>query len=216
MIIELFNTGYVCGGLVGGGAIQADPKVKRYSLFVESRNKEFIGLFGQRLDVLFELASKRYERKKADLNLFSVVCYNKEKILEFTSKFRFKHGAYEWTVPQQCYEDKHFRKGFLQGYFDAKAKIRVRYRKRQKKGQSVRFDKVRAIKVSSVNLKGLSEIKVLLESFGVGSTISKSNGNNILDIEGKRRISSFRDRIGFGLAGKRAELERALEMKSGL
>ena len=217
MLIEAFNSGYICGALLGRGHVTADKSAAKYTMFLESKDREFTELFGQRLDAFLETPAKRYERVKGRLNLYAVAFHRKSSIIEFCGKFRFKQGSFDWTVPQQCYEDKHFRKGFLQGFFDAKARIRVRFRKRQKKKENTfRFDKVRSIKVSAVHRKGLNEIKTLLESFGICSTISQSNGNNILDIEGKQRIMMFKDKVGFGVQNKKAELDRSLERSSGI
>jgi DNA-binding transcriptional regulator WhiA len=217
MLTEAFNSGYICGALLGRGHITADKSAAKYTMFLESKDNEFVEHFGQRLDAFFETQAKRYERVKGNLNLYSIAFHKKSCIIEFCDKFRFKQGSFDWTVPQQCYEDKHFRKGFLQGFFDAKARIRIRFRKRQKKAENTfRFEKVRNIRVSAVHRKGLDEIKTLLESFGIGSTISQSNGNNILDIEGKQRIMMFKDKVGFMVKNKKEELDRALERSSGI
>ncbi|MDD5182116.1 MAG: LAGLIDADG family homing endonuclease [Candidatus Nanoarchaeia archaeon] len=217
MLIESFNSGYICGALLGRGHVTADKTAAKYAMFLESKDKEFTELFGQRLDAFLENKAKRYERVKGNLNLYAVAFHKKSGIIEFCDKFRFKQGSFDWTVPQQCYEDKHFRKGFLQGFFDAKAQVKVRFRKKQKKTENTfRFDKVRHIRVSAVHRKGLNEIKTLLESFGIGSTISQSGINNILDIEGKHRVMMFKDKVGFGIQNKKTELDRALERSSGI
>ena len=98
-----------------------------------------------------------------------------------------------------------FRTGFLKGFFDHKGSIRIRYKK-----SGTRFEKVRNIRASSVNLRGLFTVKELLILECVPCIIYRCKTLHVLDIEGKNRLETYQKKINFTSSEKKKLLENAI------
>ena len=205
---KLFHVGFIVGVLCSDGYIWWDKKGGHYAFVLESKDREFVEIFRNNLSIFFNKKLKIYERlrkyKNRDYKTYILIIYGKKQISKFLDSFHIKKaGTYNWSVPIFAFKNQRFRRGFLRGFFDGEGTVRIRIRK--KKG------KTRSVRVSSVNKKGLYEVKKLLELEGIKSMFYPQGEKCFMvDIEGKNRLKLFQKKINFSISRKREKLEEAL------
>ena len=95
-------------------------------------------------------------------------------------------------------------KYFLRGIFDSKATVRERF---------VSGKRRVSLRVFSVKRALLGNVKELLGSLGIKSMVYISGNAYCLDIEGRRKIRSFMDVVGFDNVKKRERIQRVIGYK---
>ncbi len=202
-----FEFGYVCGVLCGNGHILHDKKNGNYGVSLESKNIEVLRFFSRCLHDVFGTETKTISRKRARNIAGSQVlyCYSKETSIKILDAFRGSFGTHQWMPPKKAHTTPVFRTGFLRGFFDHKGSIRIRYKK-----SGTRFEKVRNIRASSVNLRGLFAVKKLLILEGIQCIIYRCKTLHVLDIEGKNRLETYQKKINFTSSEKKKYLENAI------
>lgn len=190
-----FGLGYVCGVLCGKGYLD------KYRISLETKDIELAKSFQKMLHEIVKKEPKirqyeRFYRKKYITYIVSV--YGKAIVSDLKKTLK-ESGTHTWRAPRDAFIDSLFRKGFLQGYFDSEGYIRIS------------GDKKRAnIRVTSINQNGLEDIRSLLRLEGIESMIYPSGRYFVLDVQGKTRLTLFKDRIDFLLASKRDRLTKSL------
>ena len=209
-----FNAGYVCGVLCSDGTVEWREKYGNYWLALETVDDDFADRF------LFMLASltqgnlksfqrrKIYKEKKYITN--NVVLRGKEHVKSFIDKWGIKAGCYTWNVPEIAFTDQDFRRGFIQGFFDGDGTVRLRLRK-HKNGST---QKCRTVRITSVNLNGLKELKKLLKLESIDCVIYPVGNHFFLEIDGKNRVANFVKNINFGIPRKKKKLELSLNSET--
>jgi hypothetical protein len=204
-----FNAGYVCGVLCSGGTIRW--KKGNYWLKLETIDDGFADRFLFMLATLTSGKVRSYQRqrnyrgKKYITNI--VILSGKKHVKSFIERWKVRTGSHTWSVPSLAFHDQDFRKGFLQGFFDGDATIRLRLRIHR----DGRKQKCRTIRITSVNLNGLKQLKKLLELEGIDCVIYPVKNHYFLEIDGKNRVAQFVKKINFGIPRKRKKIELSLD-----
>lgn len=207
-----FDAGYVCGVICSDGFIVWNERHGNYCITLESKDKSFVENFSCKISVLLNKNTVIFPHKRMYKNqeyiTYIINFYGKKIILEFLEIWGLKKSdSFTWEVPKIAFESQEFRRGFLQGFFDGEGTVRIRF-KRMKAGYTV---KIRNVRTTSVNKRGLEEIRQLLELEGIRCMLYPA-GNKyfMLDIEGKFRLNLFKEKIGFSIQKKKEKLEHAL------
>ncbi|MCK5333535.1 MAG: hypothetical protein KAJ24_03405 [Candidatus Aenigmarchaeota archaeon] len=203
-----FEYGYVTGILCGRGHLIQDRKNGNYGISIESGDIELLRFFSLCLYDVFKAKTKISPLKRAHntTNHHILYCYSKETSKKLLNVFKGSIGTHHWQPPTHAHTNPAFRTGFLKGFFDHKGTIRIRYKK-----SGARFEKIRNIRASSVNLRGLFAVKKLLLLEGIQCTIYRCKTLHVLDIEGKNRLESYQKKINFTSSEKKKRLENATE-----
>ena len=203
-----FEYGYITGVLCGRGHVLQNQKNGNYGISLESEDVELLHFFSRCLYDVFEVKTKISSLKRARnaANHHILYYYSKETSKKLTKAFKNHIGTHHWQPPTQAHTNPVFRTGFLRGFFDHKGTIRIRYKK-----SGTRFEKIRNIRASSVNLRGLFAVKKLLLLEGIQCTIYRCKTLHVLDIEGKNRLESYQKKINFTSSEKKKHLKNATE-----
>ena len=177
----MFAVGYVCGALCADGGIYLNGRHGHYQIQLETSEKEFADKLGA----------------------YIVSLYGKRLVTDFANKWGCRTSTYTWKIPETAFANRRFRAGFLRGFFDGEATVRVRFKRKWPGWQ-------RNIRVTSAHKRGLEQLKELLEKEEIKSIIYPAGRYWCLDIEGKRRLISFQEKIGFGLERKKRKLRDAI------
>lgn len=204
-----FSAGYVCGVICSDGKVVWNEKYGNYSVSLETKNKEFAGLFSENLSKLIEKEPRMgtHKRKKNGniVHMNTVTVYGKGVIENLISRWGFTYGTRTWSVPQMTWDDKDFRMGFIMGFCDGNGSVSTNI---QKKGE--KKVKKRSLRLYSVNRRGLADLRRLLEYEGIKSMFYQTGECFTINISGKTRLQNFKDCIGFGLTSKKRSLDDAL------
>ena len=184
------------GFLAGDGSIsitkEKNKKSIHHNISFYPDNKSMINQFIEAFNYLY----RKQPTIKQYKNYYSVRISSKFACLDLlkTSKV----GTYDWEVPFTFLESEKTKIEWLRAFFDCEASIL----KRQ-------------IQLQSVNMKGLFQVKRLLESFKIESKIykyerknNKWNTNYILCIMRKESRRNFLDKIGFNHTLKLEKLKK--------
>ncbi len=203
--------GYVCGALCSGGTIVWKEYQSNYCITLETKDGEFAKMFHE---CLTQCSSKvpvisQHQRtyKGRARNASIVRLWGRYAVSALVNKWGLRTGRHEWTAPEIAFKDNAFRKGFLRGFFDGNGAIHVRIFRERGTGK---MKKRRSIRVSSVNKKGVEQIKILLKEEAISSLFYHTGRTVVLEIHGKSNMQQFENAIGFSAAGKRALLKEAL------
>jgi len=199
-----FKLGYVLGVLVGDGHLRRD------CIMLKTTDREFANVFRYFLERWSGLQPRVREYDRSikgkirhvfDVSLFSADAARFIQMLgiPYGSKLR------TWRVPNLVLSGSdEIKKGFLSGFFDSEATIRLTY----------------DINCYSINKAGLAQISLLLGSFGVPHRVSSYTPKNrkwstfhVLTIK-RQNASDFADKINFQLARKRRQLRRLISVSS--
>ncbi len=202
-----FDFGYVCGVLCGNGHILHDKKNGNYGVSLESKDTEALRFFSCCLHDVLGAKTKTISRKRErnTTSPHALYCYSKKSSKKLIDAFGGSFGTHHWMPPKKAHTSPAFRTGFLRGFFDYKGSVRIRYKK-----SGTRFEKVRNIRASSVNLRGLFAVKRLLFLEGIQCIIYRCKTLHVLDIEGKTRLESYQKKINFTPSEKKKLLENAI------
>jgi DNA-binding CsgD family transcriptional regulator len=135
---------------------------------------------------LFGLPLRHYKyRRYLIMNIYSV------KLNRWLHENYGKFGTFVWDVPSSILHsnDKSILRAALRGIFDAEGAVSL------KAGQ---------VSMSSINLKALEQVRLLLQKVGIKSSI---NGR-ILTISGCVNIKKFYEQIGFTVTFRQKKLEK--------
>lgn len=198
----------MCGALCADGGIYLNGRHGHYQIQLETSEKEFADKLRAYLSSCVEKEVKIYETKRKrykglPYKTFIVSLYGKRLVTDFANKWGSTTGTYAWRIPEIAFADQRFRAGFLRGFFDGEATVRVRFKRKWPGWQ-------RNIRVTSAYKRGLEQLKELLEKEEIKSIIYPAGRYWCLDIEGKRRLVSFQEKIGFGLERKKRKLKDAI------
>jgi len=194
MITEA-DLGYICGMLVAKGRINRKGD---FYLSLETSDKEILETATKKLSLLDQIKVNR--RKRGSFESFLIIVRgNGVKIID---SYHLSTGRHEWNVPSQTFTSRDFRVSFLKAFFDFSGTIKVRKR--------IGGQKERVMKVSSINQEGLNNIKMLLNMEGIKSMIYKSGKGFVLEINGKKNLENFLEKIGLEKESKKELLEKIL------
>ncbi len=174
--------GYVCGVLCARGHVK---KGRNNCVGLRTDNKELIEEFATALrsvcgrDVL--IAQKTIGNK----TYFITDVYGKDVIGIFDN-IGFLPARKTWSPPDIAHHNHDFRSAFLAGFFDATSFVYFNRENFLVSGDSYRY-----LRVTSVNLEGLTRIKKLLSMDGVESSLRSKKTLHYLTVKGKWRLSSF-------------------------
>jgi intein-encoded DNA endonuclease-like protein len=206
-----FNAGYVCGVLCADGTIEWRREYGNYWIALETVDDEFADKFLYTLSTLTDgnlksyQSKRRYRGKKYITN--NVVLRGKRFVKSFIDKWGVKAGTYTWRVPKLALKNQDFRRGFLQGFFDGDGSVNLRIRTHKNGSKQKR----RSLRITSVNLKGLKQLKRLLKIEDIDCVIYPVKNHFFLDIDGKTRVTKFVEKINFGIRKKRQKIELGLD-----
>jgi len=199
---------YLCGLLCAAGRIELNEKVGNYYISLGTSRWELVRVFS---DALRKCVGKPrvYTSVKEHGNesriSYRVVKYGKGVVEAFVSRWGVVAGTGSWNVPVRCVDDRELGVLFLRGFFDCEGVV-THYVKKTKRGRH----KIRRVRCTSVNRKGLEGVRSLLKGIGVRSSLYSSGSYFCLDVEGKTRLDAFRNRVGFTQTYKRSLLDEAL------
>ncbi len=193
---------YILGVLIGDGYMNYNNKFRNYNIGLSAVDKEFIEEFKRVLYNYFKIKSTDEFRKSKIKN------WNDQYITRLCSKeacdFINSIGQFKkenWKVPEVIkIADDNIKCAYIRGFFDSEGEIDKR---------------IGRVGATSMNLDGLKEVKNLLESLGIRSTIIKKKDTRpntsqkyILRIHDKNSINLFKEMIGFTIERKQQILEK--------
>ena len=201
---DFFEAGYVCGILCSQGSVVKDEKYGNYKISLETQDRELASEFQNVLESVIKknVRFKEVERKSGGANAFLVYVYGKGEV-ETLGEWGVKRGV--WKVPELALGNQEFRRGFLRGFFDAGGTTIRRVVEREGKKE-----KRRIIRVYSMNLAGLEQVKELLEFEQIKPLLYQTGKCFCLDIEGKLKTELFKRYVGSSLQWKNDCLEGLL------
>ena len=204
-----FFAGYVSGVLCSDGKIVWNEKYGNYAISLETMTKELADLFLNNLTRVIEKRPRVGKHKRivggSIVHMNTVTVYGKKIIENFMNRWGLRCGKRDWVVPRLCWNDKEFRRGFLRGFFDGSGSVSSVIR--SSGGKRI---KERALRIYSINRKGLSVLKELLLTESIKSILYASGDCYVIKIGGKTRMRLFKETVGFGLTHKKQRLEEAL------
>lgn len=195
------DCGYVCGVLCGAGYVIMG---RNHVIGLETSDKEFAGLFAAKLGACLEkqpvICVKRREKPS-----YVVTLYGKDQIKAFVGKWSLMTEPNSPSIPNEAYDNREFRIGFLCGFFDAKASIITKQR------NMVLPVWDRYIGVVSTNKALLECVQKLLAVENIDGSLFR-HGAKLWSIRigGRKRLSAFQEKAGFELVWKKARLVDAL------
>jgi intein-encoded DNA endonuclease-like protein len=193
---------YILGVLAGDGYMAYNTNRRNYFLGLSATDKEFVDKFRKAISNFFKLTSSTEFRKPRNTNwraqYISRLC-SKEACEYIASIGQFRKE--NWFVPKNVLNSNlEIKCHFLKGFFDSEGDI----------------DKANGrVGATSMNIKGLTQVKLLLEGIGIRSTIilkkdSRLNTNQkyVLRIHDKKSLILFNTFIGFIIKRKQEILNR--------
>jgi intein-encoded DNA endonuclease-like protein len=199
---------YLCGLLCAAGRIELNQRAGNYYMSLGTSRWELVKIFSDALEKCVgkpRVYTSVTEHGSESRVSYRVVKYGKDAVEAFASGWGIVPGTGSWVVPRRCSTDKELGVMFLRGFFDCEGAV-THYVKKTRKGKH----KIRRVRCTSANQKGLEGVRSLLKWIGIRSSLYSSGSYFCLDIEGKTRLDLFRDRVGFALGYKRVLLDRAL------
>lgn len=195
---DLLNKSRLCGFLAADGSVFIRKEKKTGKIHYELRfypdDDGLTKLFAESFKAVYGLDV----HVKKDANYYFVYANNKLAVSDLLSLAKF--SSMEWFVPSFI-SSKASKIEWLRAYFDCDGYVSKKY-----------------IQVQSVNKKGLEQMKDLLLEFGIESKIysyerkQKSwNTNYMLNINGRKKMLKFREKIGFNHRLKKNKLEKILD-----
>jgi len=203
---------YLCGLLCAAGRIELNKERSNYYISLGTSRWELVKLFSDALEKCVgkpKIYTTMRDQGDESRVSYRVVKYGKDLVEGFVSGWGITSETGTWRVPSRVADAK-FSVMFLRGFFDCEG-IVTQYVKRTPKGKH----KIRRVRCTSVNQKGLEDVRSILRENGIRSSLYKSGSYFCLDIEGKTRLDMFKDRIGFTLDYKKKLLNEALSPLSG-
>ncbi len=200
---------YLCGLLCAAGRIELNHEAGNYYISLGTSRWELVKVFS---DALMRCLGKpgvytsMREHGNESRVSYRVVKYGKDVVESFVSRWGMVAGTSSWVIPRRCAEDKGLGVMFLRGFFDCEG-IVTHYVKKTKRGKH----KIRRVRCTSANQRGLEGVGSLLKGVGIRSSLYSSGSYFCLDIEGKTRLDLFKDRVGFTLGYKIDLLDEALD-----
>lgn len=189
------NLAAIHGYLCGDGYVIKNPETQNHRYYhIGFRNTNLILLkdFQKRFKNFFDIKPRIYRNERS-------ITQNKEIYYKLTKCFSFY--SRKWEVPKLS---KELLKFWLRAFFDCEAWVEVQ------KAKS------RAIRLDSINKKGLYQIKKSLFLFNVKSSIKIRKNKDIwrMNICGKENLLRFYKKINFLHPKKRIKLISALNSYS--
>ncbi len=200
---------YLCGLLCAAGRIELNHEAGNYYISLGTSRWDIVKVFSDAMERCVgkpRVYTGVRERGKESHISYRVVKYGKDVVESFVSRWGIVAGTDSWAVPSKCAGDEGLGVMFLRGFFDCEGVI-THYIKKTKKGKH----KIRRVRCTSVNERGLRGVRSLLRGIGIRSSLYRSGSYFCLDIEGKTRLDLFKGRVGFTPGYKRALLDEALE-----
>lgn len=200
---------YILGVIAGDGYIDYNNKRQTYYIGLSAVDKDFVEEFRKILADFFKITPTNEFREKRSEK------WNSQYITRLCSKeacdFINSIGDFRkdnWRIPKIIKESKKSIKcAFIRGFFDSEGEI---------------DEKIGRIGATSMNLKGLLEIKELLGSINIRSTIIKrkdprpnTSQKYVLRIHDKNSIRLFYELIGFTIQRKQNILKEYCLNKFG-
>ena len=179
--------------LKGDGAIFITSKTN-YCIKLECKDEELLKQFKSDIMSTYGLETKRFKNISGKTG--------KEISMEFVrSKLAYedliKYGPYKsdnWIIPEIIFNSqKELKRELIRTFADNEGSVCNNL-----------------IKIYSINLKGLKQVKKLIEEFDIGCRIKGGFGckRNVfaIIISGKKNVIKYRDIIGFSLKRKQDKL----------
>jgi intein-encoded DNA endonuclease-like protein len=215
--IPSWELGYILGILCGDGSLGKT----NYTIMLSTTNKDFALAFKNIIIRWSKLKPfwREYDRimtrlqfKGKTFHYYDTGIQAKEVYTYLLSLGHF--DTYEWSVPQIIIQNKTILCGFLSGWFDSEGNV-MKYHEKLK-------NKSRKIRGFSVNLKGLTQIKEILQQIGIESCVGlfMKNNNSLtsnpkpyyyIGFGGKIKLQLFLEQVGFQIPLKQESLKNLLK-----
>ncbi|MBU5689717.1 MAG: LAGLIDADG family homing endonuclease [Candidatus Aenigmatarchaeota archaeon] len=195
-------SGYLCGILAAKGVI--NDRNKDYYISIESSDQVISNLIARALILSnIEFTTLKRRRKLKDKEYLTDLFIARGKdVVNKVKSYEIKTGRHEWNVPSRAFDSRLFRISFLQAFYDIHGNIIYRLKNRQK---------IRAIKIISVNSNGIQQLAKLLLLEGIKPNIYSNGKSTVLEINGKNKVSQFTKKIGFTNQRKKELVENIID-----
>ena len=208
---------YILGVLMGDGCLEKRVKKKNshvYQIWLKTIDLDFARafkqccekLYGKKLKIKEKMLKTNFTEKPR--KFYIVVATGKaivEDLLCFVENEKmFKYNG--WRVPEKIFKSNEECKiMFLRGFSDSEGSV-------SSNGRIV------SIRLDSKNMKGLNDIKKLLEMLGIHSVIVKVNEVNVYGCLIYRKLSTikFASKIGFYNSRKKSKLYTLIRQVYGV
>jgi len=202
-------TGYVFGALCANGIVMYNEKKSVYFISFETSDKDLTDLFIKFWENIFSDDFNIYERYANGKKRYIFKVYDKKLTRRFVYTYKIRTGSARWRIPQAVFSDTGMSKGFISGFFDASSYIRIRIRERRGKRE-----KIRNIRVVSLNKTGLADMRRILSIFNIHAMLYSSGKGFCLDIEGKTKLETFQNNVGYMIEINKTRLLNAISFFS--
>mgnify|MGYP001571675984 CR=1 FL=1 len=201
---------YIIGVLCGDGCVSYNPQLRRYQIILAATDKEFVDKFRDILKSYFKINLTNEFIKTKNKNWRDQ--YRARLCSREACEFIIKIGNFgkdRWRIPEVVKNSNNkIKSAFIMGFFDSEGEI----------------DKnIGRVGATSMNLMGLKEVKELLSSLDINSTIIKrkdlkpnTSQKYVLRIHDKNSIKRFYELIGFTIKRKQKILKEFLIRKAML
>lgn len=193
---------YLLGVLCGDGYLYFNPDLQIYQIALQAVDKDFVILFQKYLEKVYHLKvplsmikskNKNWNIKYQARLCSKIACLD---LLAISNSYRTE----KWVVPNKILKSSKIIKSyFLKGFYDSEGNVDI---------------KSKRISLTSINEKGLKQIRNILYEFGIRSTITKRNkvkGNRNpicnLQIHDRKSVACFFKKIFFGMQRKNRSLQ---------
>jgi|SRR3989344_221012 len=191
---------YVLGVLCGDGYLNKSPKGCTISL--NSIDEEFVQRFSKCLRKIYKITPKEHLVKlKNGWNNQHRSRLCSKKVIKDLERYHRNFRTFEWRIPKEILEEKQdIWIKFLQGFFDSEGYVSNKIKNKKIIG-------------ASASIKGLEEIKELLNNLDIKSSIysNKKRKAKLIHIGDKKSMEMFNKKISFTIRRKKENLKRLIE-----
>ncbi len=185
---------YILGVIGPGDGFITDSK---YEIGLSVIDKDFADFFQHCLESTFRLKTSRFLEAPhgwSNNNFHRVSLYSK-KVREYLIKtYNVSFKEESWRVPNIIKNSSKERMGFyLRGFADSQGSVGKR-----------------SVVLASSNMEGIKEIKLLIDLFGIRSTLYKTKDGFIIAIYGRKSLEIFDKEVGFSIKRKSDKLNKLL------
>ncbi len=192
--------GYILGVMCGDGYTSLSNR--SFQIALQAIDKDFVVKFANCLKLVYKItpAFSEIKVKKSNWsNKWQARICSKEVFNDIKYYGNFK--TLEWTVsPEIKQSDTKIKASFLQGFFDSEGHVDISSRR---------------VNAVSINLKGLEEIKCLLDDIGIRATIKggyekRFNRKRLyfINVQDRKSVELFNNLVGFSIKRKQNRLTK--------
>ncbi len=166
----------LCGYLAGDGRIFYKEDYHHYAISFYPDHESIVRSY---MDAFQRFYNKKPSVKKLN-NFFYVSCNSKAIFYDLINTIDF--GVRKWRAPYKILYNEINTAEWLRGLFDSDGSVNV---------------KKKFVRLQSVNINGLRDVKKLLINLDINSFISKYNGNNSRGVAYELYIPKYSEVVKF-------------------